>query len=243
MHTHACTLVDTSRPNTGTCLHSSRQHPRGPSLLSLGRGSPNCPPRTPVDPLLSARCENNVPGPRHAAPETTRLVSDFMENVSQSCPRPSPLPPGAPPAPTAPLAPTPPAPVFCAAPHSSPDTSSSHILRAQLSCSFTSQPPRGLTPLPWVLSQDRKTAILRHRVGAERQLDPGLRQDGCPSWTPGVEDEVPRPPQPHPRWAQGARLQNRRTGDRGLTRPKNRARLCPAGPTRPRSTGWFPRCL
>lgn len=54
-HTHVCTLVDTWGANTGTCLGSSRQHPRGPSLLSLGRGSPDCPTRTPVDPLLSAR--------------------------------------------------------------------------------------------------------------------------------------------------------------------------------------------
>ena len=56
-------------------------------------------------------------------------------------------------------------------------------------------------------------ATLTHRVGAERQLDPGLRQDGCPSWTPGVEDEVSRLPQPHPCRGQGARLQSRGTGD------------------------------
>lgn len=141
-------------------------------------GAPQTVPREHLwIPCSQPGGEDNVPGPRHAAPKTMRLVSDFVENASQ---RPLPL---------APTSPSPP--VLCAAPHSSPNTSSSHILSAHLSCSFTSQLTLGLTPLPWVLSQDRRTAILRHRVGAEQQLDPGLKQDGCP-------DEVPRPPQPHP---------------------------------------------
>lgn len=41
------------------------------------------------------------------------------------------------------------------------------------------------------------TATLRHRPRAEQRLDPGLRRDGCPPWTPGVEDTAPRL-QPHP---------------------------------------------
>ena len=176
------------------CIHVAPPH-------SASAGGPQTVPREHLwIPCSQPGGEDNVPGPRHAAPETRRLVSDFMENVSQSCPWPSPLPPGAPPDPLAPfpLLPPPLPPMLCASPHSSPNTSSSHILSAHLSCSFTSQLTLGLIPLPSVLSQDRRTAILRHRVGAERQLDPGLRQDGCPSWTRGVEDEVPRLPQPHP---------------------------------------------
>lgn len=119
-HVHAHTHAHVCK-HAHTCMYSGgyvrSQHRDLPAQLTPAStwplpaqpqpGLPRLPPRTPADPLLSARCENNVPGPCHAAPETTRLVSDFMENVSQSCPWPSPLPPGAPPAPLAPNTPSP----------------------------------------------------------------------------------------------------------------------------------------
>lgn len=150
-------------------------HHVAPPCSSLGWGSQTVP-ETPVDPCSQPGGEDNVPGPRHALPKTMRLVQTSWKM------RVSPLP----------LAPPPPHPL-CSVQLLTPLPSvAPPILSAHLSCDTTSQPALGPAPSLGALSGQKEAAILRHRVGAEQQLDPGLKQDGCP------DRGCPGPPQPHP---------------------------------------------